>query len=136
MLKLNSSLDSGRAEEAPKPRTDWHQSFRGYFSTQPEPEPGEHYLIFRFHPEPERLQVEFFRARQNKSGLSTVHNPEATLEQLIRNPDVVRALPRTAHCLRTDRAVTWTITATGWRSPGLMTWFFWAIKNEYYQLLG
>jgi non-specific serine/threonine protein kinase len=68
MLKLGASLDNGNAEEQPKPRTDWHQSFRSFFGTQPEPEPGEHYLVFRLHPEPDRLQVSFFRARQNKSG--------------------------------------------------------------------
>jgi len=48
------------AEEAPTSRSEWRQTFRTYFSSEPEPEPGRHYLIFRFHPEPGRLQVAFF----------------------------------------------------------------------------
>ena len=87
-LRLIEELrkEQGDPEETPSPTTDWKQSFRNFFSTDMEPEPGRHYLIFRFAPEQGRLLVSFFRGRQNKSGLSSVHN-EVTLEQIIQNPD-------------------------------------------------
>mgnify|MGYP000947725619 FL=1 len=85
-LKLLKSLDTDSGEEAPKPRTDWRQTFRTFFSTELEPEPGKHYYIFRFYPEPGRLQVALFRGRQNKGGISNVQTP-VTLEQVVQNPD-------------------------------------------------
>ena len=82
-LRLIEELrkEQGDPEETPSPTTDWKQSFRNFFSTDMEPEPGRHYLIFRFAPEQGRLLVSFFRGRQNKSGLSSVHKmpPEAKL---------------------------------------------------------
>jgi non-specific serine/threonine protein kinase len=134
MLKLGSSLDVGKTEELPKTRTDWHQSFRSYFGTQPEPEPGEHYLIFRFHPEPDRLQVSFFRARQNKSGLSTVHN-ETTLEQLINNPSWCELSPQLPVV---GEQIGKYNDYYGHRielPPGLLNWFLWSIKSEFYLFL-
>ena len=86
-LRLLEELrkEQGNDEAVPAPVSDWKESFRSFFSTDMEPEPGRHYLIFRFEPEPGRLLVSFFRGRQNKSGLSSVHN-EVTLEQIIHNP--------------------------------------------------
>ncbi len=66
--------------------------FGDFFQAAPEPEPGNNYLIFRFYPEPQRLMVSLFRARQNKSGLSKVQNP-VTLEQIINNPDWCEVSP-------------------------------------------
>lgn len=58
-VKLLKSLDSESGEEAPKPRTDWKQTFRPFFATELEPEAGRHYLIYRIYPELGRLQVAF-----------------------------------------------------------------------------
>ena len=75
--------------------------------------------------------MEFFRARQNKSGLSTVQNP-VTLEQIVRNPDwceISPELPKVAEQIGQY------LDYYGHRVEipfGLMTWFFWAIRNEYY----
>ncbi|MGE4440097.1 MAG: SNF2-related protein [Desulfomicrobium sp.] len=132
-LGLLSKLDVKREVEAQPMKSEWKQSFRYFFSTALEPEPGHHYFIYRFFAEPGRLQIEFFRARQNKSGLSTVQNP-VTLEQIIRNPDwceISPELPKVAEQIGQY------LDYYGHRVEipfGLMTWFFWAIKNEYYQL--
>lgn len=112
-------------------KNEWRQNFRSFFATALDPEPGQHYLIFRFFAEPGRLQVEFFRARQNKSGLSTVQNP-VTLEQIVRNPDwceISPELPKVAEQIGQY------LDYYGHRVEipfGIITWFFWAIKNEYY----
>lgn len=131
-LKLLSSLETGNKEEAPAlPKTEWRQTFRSFFATEPEPEPGRHYLVFHFHPEAGRLQVSFFRARQNKSGLSTVQNP-LTLEQIIRNPDWSELSP---YLPMVSKQVEQYIGYEGHRveiPDGLMTWFFRSIGNEYY----
>ncbi|WP_300157009.1 DEAD/DEAH box helicase [Solidesulfovibrio sp.] len=133
-LKCIHSLEEaeGDGHEAPSlPRGEWRQTFRAYFSSEPEPEPGRHYLIFRFHPEPGRLQVAFFRARQNKSGISQVHT-EITLEQIIKNPDwseLSPTLPVVAEMLYHH------LDYAGHRvelPPGFLAWFFWAIGKEYY----
>ena len=81
---LDISNDS--APEPPAPREDWRHSFRLFFSGVLEPEIGRHYFLFRFFPEPGRLSVEFFRARQNKTGISSVRQ-EITLDQILRNPE-------------------------------------------------
>ena len=62
-LRLLEELrkEQGDAEEVTPPAKDWKQSFRSFFSTDMEPEPGKHYLIFRFQPEQGRLLVSFFR---------------------------------------------------------------------------
>ena len=133
-LKFLQSMEAGGEEEAPPARADWRQSFRSYFAAEPEPEPGRHYLIFRFYPEPGRLQVEFFRARQNKSGLSTVQN-EITLEQIIRNPEwseISPDLPRVAEQIGRY------LDYEGHRvdlPSGFLSWFLWATKDEYYLFL-
>ncbi len=130
-LKLLSSLESTPKEDSSAPKTDWHQTFRSFFATEPEPEPGRHYLVFNFFPEPGRFQVSFFRARQNKSGLSTVKNP-ITLEQIIRNPDWVELSPELIPvCQQIEKYIGY----EGHRievPDGLLTWFFRAIANEYY----
>ncbi|WP_028575457.1 DEAD/DEAH box helicase [Desulfonatronovibrio hydrogenovorans] len=130
-LKFLASLSEDDKKELPKTRTDWRHNFRIYFSTELEPEPGQHYLVYRFFPEPGRLQIEFFRARQNKTGLSTVHNP-VTLEQIIRNPNWCETSPQLPDILG---QIGHSLDYYGQRVEipfGLMTWFFWSIKNEYY----
>lgn len=132
-LKFMASLNAeqGQEEEVSKPRSDWRQTFRSFFSTELEPEAGKHYLIYRFHPEAGRLQVSFFRARQNKSGLSTVHN-ETTLEQIINNTDwceLSPQLPIVAEQLGQFNDY------YGHRveiPDGLLTWFLWTVRGEYY----
>lgn len=131
VLGVMARLSVRQETETPLVKSEWKQSFRYFFSTALEPEPGLHYLIYRFYTEPGRLQVEFFRARQNKSGLSTVQNP-VTLEQLARNPDwceISPDLPRVAEQIGQH------LDYYGHRVDipfGLMNWFFWAIKNEYF----
>ncbi|MBG0777503.1 MAG: DEAD/DEAH box helicase [Desulfovibrionaceae bacterium] len=131
-LKMISSMDSGKDDEpAARPRLEWRHTFRNFFSADFEPEAGRHYIIFRFHPEPGRLQVEFLRARQNKSGLSTVHQ-EITLDQIINNPDwsdISPELPDVA------RQIAEYLDFSGHRvtiPDGLVNWFLWAIRHEYY----
>ena len=131
-LKLSSTLNPGAADdEATRPRTDWRHTFRSFFANEIDPEAGKHYLILRFYAEPGRLQVAFFRARQNKSGLSTVHN-EITLAQLIEEPDLCELspnLPKVAELIGQHEGY------FGHRvsiPDGLLTWFFWAIRKEYY----
>jgi non-specific serine/threonine protein kinase len=125
-----------RSPYAPVPdelaqHTDWRQSFRNFFSTEIEPEPGRHYLVIRFYPEPGRLQVEFFRARQNKSGLSGVHT-EITLGQILDNPswsELSPDFPKVAKLIGEN------MEYHGHRvsiPDGLLSWFLWSIRNEYY----
>lgn len=133
-LKALRSIAKEPSAEAEKPRTEWRQAFRSFFSTQLEAEPGKHYLVFRLFPEPGRLQVAFFRARQNKGGISTVQAP-VTLEQVAQNPDwceLSPALPGVA------RQIGHFLGYHGHRvelPAGLHSWFFRAIKGEYYLFL-
>ncbi len=134
-LRLNEELrkEQGEPEETPSRGTDWKQSFRSFFSTDMEPEPGHHYLIFRFEPEPERLLVSFFRGRQNKSGLSSVHN-DVTLAQLIENPDWCEFSPQLPHVAK---QIGQHLDYYGHRieiPQGLTSWFFWSVRREYYLL--
>ncbi|MDQ7031637.1 MAG: DEAD/DEAH box helicase [Desulfonauticus sp.] len=131
ITKYLSSLKEDEQEDTLVIRTDWKNIFKHYFATHLEPEPGQHYLVYRFFPEIGRLQVEFFRARQNKSGLSSVLNP-ITLEQIIRNPEwceISPELPKLAEQIGQS------LDYYGHKVEipyGLMSWFFKAIKNEYY----
>lgn len=131
-LQIQTELrDDETGEEPTLPRSDWKQSFRSFFSTDMEPEPGRHYLIFRFYPEPGRLQVAFFRGRQNKSGISSVHT-EVTLEQILRNPDWCELSSQLSHVAR---QIGQHLDYFGHRveiPEGLISWFFWAVRNEYY----
>ncbi len=114
-----------------KQRQDWRQSYRNFYSNSFEPEPGRHYLIFRFYPEPGRLIVELFRARQNKTGLSSVHQ-ETTLEQVIENPQWCEQSPQ---LLKVAEQIGHYLDYYGHRieiPEGLVSWFFWAIRREYY----
>lgn len=125
--------EQGEAEDLPTPLADWKQSFRNFFSTEMEPEPGRHYLILRFDPEPGRLLVSFFRGRQNKSGLSSVHS-EVTLQQIIQNPDWSEFSPQLPHVAR---QIGQHLDHYGHRveiPDGLTSWFFWAVRKEYYLL--
>ncbi len=135
ILELLNTLDNGdQPKPASKLMTDWRQSFRPFFATVPEPEPGSNYLIFRFFPEPERLQVALFRARQNKSGLSKVQNP-INFEQLLNHHDwceLSPSLPQVAFQIgqHTDYL--------GHRleiPTGLLNWFLWSIRHEHYLFL-
>ncbi len=131
LIKLLNTLDNKDDQKPTKPRTDWRHSFRPFFTTIPEPEVGNNYLLFRFYPEPERLQIAFFRARQNKSGLSKVQNP-ITLEQIVHNPDwseMSPNLPQVAYQIGQH------LDYFGHKvelPSGLLTWFFWSIKDEHY----
>ncbi len=130
---LNDLHEDDTQEKPVAPRSDWKLSFRSYFSTEMEPEPGRHYLIFRFYPEPGRLSVAFFRGRQNKSGISSVHN-EITLEQIIRNPEWCELSPQ---LVEVSRQIGQYQDYYGHKveiPEGLVSWFFWAIRNEYYIL--
>ncbi len=135
-LKYLSSLqaEGGEADAlAVRPKQEWRQQFRYFFSSDVDPEAGRHYLIFRFYPEPGRLQVAFFRGRQNKSGLSSVHS-EVTLEQIISNPSWCDLSPQLPHLAS---LIGQTIDYYGHRVEipnGLMTWFFWSIRREYFLL--
>lgn len=134
-LKMLKSLSNDKKKaDLPRPRTDWRQTFRTFFSTELEAEPGKHYLVFRMYPEPGRLQVAFARARQNKSGISAVQQ-DITLEQIIKNPDwceLSPGLPQIAGMIAHY------LDYQGHRvelPAGLHSWFFRAIKNEYYMYL-
>lgn len=134
-LHLSEELTKeGGGAPDPQPQvTDWKQSFRSFFSTDMEPEPGHHYLIFRFEPEPGRLLVSFFRGRQNKSGLSSVHN-EVTLAQLVSNPDWCEFSPQLP---LVAKQIGQHLDYYGHRveiPQGLISWFFWAVRQEYYLL--
>ncbi len=134
MIQLLSSLEDGNKKTTPKPRSDWRHSFRPFFATTPEPEPGNNYLIFRFFPEPERLQIAFFRARQNKSGLSKVQNP-ISLEQIIHNPEWNEMSPNLP---KVAQQIGQYLDYFGHRVDipfGLFTWFLWAVKDEHYLFL-
>ncbi len=128
---LVSALQSDNQEATIKPRTEWRKTFRQFFAMGAEPEPGRQYFIIQFFPEPGRLQAAFFRARQNKSGISQVMNP-VTLEQIARNPewgDVSPELPLIAEQIGRH------LDYFGHRvdiPQGLLTWFLWGIRNEYY----
>ena len=134
-LRLIEELrkEQGETVENTPPAADWKHSFHNFFSTAMEPEPGRHYLIFRFEPEPGRLLISFFRGRQNKSGLSSVHN-EITLQQIIQNPEWSEFSPQLPHVAR---QIGQHLDYYGHRveiPAGLTSWFFWAVRNEYYLL--
>ncbi len=128
---LNDLRETSEIEESSVVRADWKQSFRSFFSTEMEPESGKHYLIFRFYPEPGRLLVAFFRGRQNKSGISSVHQ-EITLEQVLRNPEWCELSPQ---LMEVGRQIGQHQDYYGHKveiPEGLVSWFFWAVRNEYY----
>ena len=133
-LQLQSDLrDDSDSDDAPMPRSDWKQSFRSFFSNDVEPEPGRHYLIFRFHPEPGRLLVSFYRGRQNKSGISSVHT-EISLEHLLRNPEWCELSPQLPDVARQIGQHQDYYGHKVEIPEGLVSWFFWAVRNEYYLL--
>lgn len=112
-------------------RPEWRQSFRNFFSGVSEPETGRHYFIFRFFSEPGRLSVEFFRARQNKTGLSSVRQ-EVTLENILSNRDWCDYSPELPKVLK---QIAEYLDYYGHRveiPDGLLSWFFWAIRHEEY----
>ncbi len=131
-LKLLASLDTDEDDAGPQVQTvEWRQCFRSFFATEPEPEAGRHYLIYRFYPEPGRVQAAFFRARQNKSGLSSVQN-DITLEQIINNPDWCDTCPNLP---AVAEQIGHYLDYLGHKveiPDGLLTWFLWSIRNEYY----
>ncbi|XPV74972.1 MAG: SNF2-related protein [Desulfovibrio sp.] len=132
-LKVLESVEGEKAEAAP-PAADWRQHFRPFFATELEPEAGKHYIIYRVFPELGRLQIAFFRARQNKSGISTVQNP-VTIEQIVSNEDWCDTSPDLPNVV--DQ-IGYYLDYHGHRvdiPAGLHSWFFRAIKNEYYLYL-
>ncbi len=134
-LKVFSDIDKpyNTIEESAKPNVEWRQSFRNFFSTSLEAEVGRHYLIFRLYPEASRLIVAFFRGRQNKTGISSVHQ-ETTLEQILRNPEWCEQSPQ---LIQVAQQIGHFLDYYGHRveiPDGLVSWFFWAIRREYYLL--
>ncbi|HIU17822.1 MAG TPA: DEAD/DEAH box helicase [Candidatus Avidesulfovibrio excrementigallinarum] len=132
-IKLHADLkeDYDIEPEISHPKVDWRQSFRHFFTSSLEPETGRHYLIFRFYPEPGRLIVSLFRGRQNKTGLSTVHQ-ETSLEQILRNPEWCEHSPQLISVIR---QIGHFLDYYGHRveiPEGLVSWFFWAVRREYY----
>lgn len=132
-LKCCTELDKNynTQKEGQRPKVEWRQSFRGFFTNSLEPEVGRHYLIFRFFPEPGRLIVSLHRARQNKTGLSSVHQ-ETSLEQILRNPEWCEQSPQ---ILKVAEQIGHYLDYYGHRveiPEGLVSWFFWAVRNEYY----
>jgi len=133
-LKLLLSLDSEEEKAENQKQSDWRQNFRSFFATELEPEAGKHYILYRMYPEPERLQVALFRARQNKSGLSQVQN-EIELQNVIDKPEwseTSPSLPQVAE------QIGHYLDYRGHRveiPSGLHAWFFTAIKDEYYMFL-
>ncbi|MDR3361445.1 MAG: DEAD/DEAH box helicase [Desulfovibrio sp.] len=123
--------EQGIGEDALPPVKDWKQSFRSFFSADMEPEPGRHYLIFRFAPEEGRLLVSFFRSRQNKTGISSVHT-EVTLEQIIQNPDWCEFSPELPHVARQIGSYHEYYGHRVEIPDGLMSWFLWAVRKEHY----
>ncbi len=131
-IKFANSLEVHSAtEEEPTHRTDWRQTFRPFFTTEIEPEAGKHYLVLRFYPEPGRLQVAFFRARQNKFSLSTVHN-EITLEQIAETPELCEMSPELPAVAKLIGASEGYMGHRVTIPDGLLTWLLWAVRNEYY----
>ncbi|SDL39846.1 Superfamily II DNA or RNA helicase, SNF2 family [Maridesulfovibrio ferrireducens] len=133
-LKLLLTLDSEEEKAESSKQADWRQNFRSFFSTELEPEAGKHYIIYRMYPEPERLQVSFFRARQNKSGLSQVQN-EVDLESIIANPEWSETSPNLP---LVAEQIGHFLDYRGHRvdiPAGLHAWFFRAVKDEYYIFL-
>ncbi len=132
-IRFIKSLDisSDNPEPVSLPREDWRQSFRNFFSGDLEPETGRHYFLFHLYPEPGRLSVEFFRARQNKTGISGVRQ-EVTIEQILRNPEWCEYSPSLPVILR---QIAQYQDYYGHRveiPDGLLSWFFWTIRKEDY----
>lgn len=132
-LSALSSIDVSQdtPSETTSIRPEWRQSFRNFFATSSEPETGRHYFLFRFFPEPGRLSVEFYRARQNKTGLSTVRQA-VTLENILQNPDWCDYSPELPKVLK---QIAEYLDYYGHRveiPDGLLSWFFWALRNEEY----
>lgn len=86
-------------KKKPNPKASGGTSFRNFFGGTFEPETGRHYFLFRFYPEPGRLSVAFFRARQNKTGLSSVRQ-EITLDHILRNPEWCEHSPELPQVVR------------------------------------
>ena len=132
-LKFMASLEGGENSEGTslRPKADWRQTFRSFFANDIEPEVGKHYLVFRFYPESDRMQLAFFRARQNKSGLSSVHT-EITLEQIIDNPEWSELSPGLP---QVGKQIADHLDYAGHRvdiPTGLASWLFWTLRKEYY----
>jgi len=131
MHALTSFASSEELAEVAQIQSEWRESFRNFFSGASEPETGRHYFLFRLFSEPGRLSVEFFRARQNKTGLSSVRQ-EVTLEEILSNPDWCTYSPELPKVLK---QVAEYLDYYGHRveiPDGLLSWFFWAIRDEEY----
>ncbi|SHN66117.1 non-specific serine/threonine protein kinase [Desulfovibrio litoralis DSM 11393] len=131
--KMFDSLNTVNETEKTLPTTqgDWRQSFRAFFVPEHEPEAGQYYLIFRLYAEMGRLQVAFFRGRQNKSGLSNVHS-EVTLEQLINNPDWCERSPELPIVAKQIGQYSDYYGHKVEVPAGLINWFLGAIQKEYF----
>ncbi len=133
-IHLSNTLENEETRnELPvkKAHTEWRQNFRSFYSGHVEPETSRHYLLFQIFPEPGRLSVAFFRARQNKTGISTVRQ-DVTVGQLLENPDWCEQSPELPHILS---LIAHHLDYKGHKvqiPDGLVSWFLWAVRNEYY----
>ncbi len=133
---LDSMEAGGEGETAPpKSKNEWRHSFRLFFSPEQEAEAGQYYLIYRLYAEMGRLQVAFFRGRQNKSGLSSVHN-ELTLEQIIRNPEWCEISPELPLVAKQIGQYADYYGHKVEVPNGLINWFLWAIRKEFFLFWG
>lgn len=134
-LRMTAMLNPGETEnvteDREQPRAEWKKTFQSFFGAEIEPETGRHYLIFRFYPEATRLQMAFFKARQNKSGLSSVQT-EITLKQIIENPEWCDTSPEFP---AVARQIGLYLDYYGHRvgvPDGLLTWLLWTLRREHY----
>ncbi len=110
---------------------DWRKNFRSFYTRNVDPETSHHYFLFQFYPEVGRISVAFFRARQNKAGLSGVRQ-EITVAQILENPDWCDQSPELPHILS---LIAQHLDYQGHKveiPDGLLSWFLWAIRKEYY----
>ncbi len=125
------STEDNVTPPAPKPPSQWRQNFRSFYSGKLDPETSKHYFLFHFYPEMGRISVAFFRARQNKTGISTVRQ-DITVAQILANPDWCDQSPELPHILE---LISHHLDYQGHKieiPDGLLSWFLWAVRNEYY----
>ncbi len=131
LVKTFESHNQIEEVQAEKVRTEWRQDFRSFYTGHFEPETSRHYFLFQFFPEVGRLSVAFYRARQNKTGLSSVRQ-EITLEQILENPEWCDQSPDLPHILE---LIGHHLDYRGHKVEipnGLLSWFLWTVRNEYY----
>ncbi len=131
LVQTFENNESAAEVKSEKPRAEWRQNFRSFYTGQHEPETSRHYFLFQFFPEMGRLSVAFFRARQNKTGISTVRQ-DVTLDQILQNPEWCEQSPELPRILE---LIGHHLDYRGHKveiPDGLLSWFLWAVRHEYY----